>query len=341
MHRFLRRNGLLALALAGSLAVAGCSGGTAKPTAKGSASPSPSAQSTATRAVLSGQWPLTGLPATGPVPRHPVMIVKIDNTEASRPQIGLKGADIVSEELVEGGSTRLAVFYYSRVPKLVGPVRSFRATDIGIVKPEKAALVASGGAPPTVRRMSAAHIKTYTEGAPGFFRDNSRPAPYNLLMHLRVLAKHLKSHGRPADYLPWGSPGDLPAGRPAKGLAAVFSGGHTTTWKYQAGHYHNLDSNAAKGDRFVADTVLVLRVHEGNAGYLDPAGNPVPEADFTGHGRAMVFHGGQMVKGAWVKNGLGGTVRLKTTSGHKLALPPGHVWIELVPSNGGSVRIKK
>src|SRR5690242_7027222 len=233
------RHGLLALALAGSLAVAGCSGGSSTPAAKGSPSPSPSAQSTASQAVLSGQWPLTGLPASGPVPRHPVMIVKIDNTESSRPQIGLKGADMVSEELVEGGSTRLAVFYYSSVPKLVGPVRSFRATDIGIVKPEKAALVASGGAPPTVRRMRGAHIKTYTEGAPGFFRDNSRPAPYNLFMHLRVLAKHLKSRGRPANYLPWGSPGDLPSGRPAKRISAVFSGGHTTTWKYQAGHYLN------------------------------------------------------------------------------------------------------
>jgi len=336
------RGGLVAFALVGSLAVAGCSGGGSTPAAKQTPTPapSPSAQSTAAGAVLSGRWPLTGLPASGTVPRHPVMIVKIDNTLSSRPQIGLKHADMVSEELVEGGSTRLAVFYYSDVPKLVGPVRSFRATDIGIVKPEKAALVASGGAPPTVRRMADAHIKTYTEGAPGFFRDNSRPAPYNLFMHLRVLARHLKSRGRPADYLPWGSAHDLPSGQPAKRLAAVFSGGHTTTWKYQNGHYVNLDSNAAKGDRFVPDTVLVLRVHEGNAGYLDPAGNPVPEADFTGHGDAMVFHGGRVVRAEWVKNGLNATVGLRTSSG-KLALPPGHVWIELVPSNGGSVQITK
>jgi hypothetical protein len=336
-----RRHGLVALALAGSLALAGCSGGSTPKAGKASPTPSPSGQSTAAGAVLSGQWPLTGLPASGPVPKHPVMIVKIDNTEASRPQIGLKKADMVSEELVEGGSTRLAVFYYSQVPKLVGPVRSFRATDIGIVKPEKAALVASGGAPPTVRRMAAAHIKTYTEGAPGFFRDNSRPAPYNLFSHLQVLSHHLKSRGRPANYLPWGSPRDFPSGSPAKGLAAVFSGGHTTTWKYTGGHYRNLDTNAAKGDQFHADTVLVLRVHEGDAGYLDPAGNPVPEAVFTGKGDAMVFHGGRVVRGTWTKHGLDATVRLETTSGAKLALPPGHVWIELVPSNGGSVRITK
>ena len=38
----------------------------------------------------------------------------------------------------------LAVFFYQHVPRLVGPVRSMRATDIGIVKPAKAVLVASG-----------------------------------------------------------------------------------------------------------------------------------------------------------------------------------------------------
>ena len=39
------------------------------------------------------------------------MVVKIDNTEA-QPQLGLGKADLITEELVEGGSTRLAVFYY-------------------------------------------------------------------------------------------------------------------------------------------------------------------------------------------------------------------------------------
>ena len=78
-----------------------------------------------------------------------MFVVKIDNSENSRPQVGLGRADLITEELVEGGSTRLAVFYYQHVPKLVGPVRSMRATDIGIVKPAKADLVASGGAPPT------------------------------------------------------------------------------------------------------------------------------------------------------------------------------------------------
>ena len=40
------------------------------------------------------------------------------------------------------------------------------------------------------------------------------------------------------------------------------------------GSYHNTNSNAPAGDQFPATNVLVLRVREGDAGYLDPAGNP-------------------------------------------------------------------
>jgi hypothetical protein len=46
--------------------------------------------------------------------------------------------DLVVEELVEDGVTRLAAFYYSQLPSKVGPVRSMRASDIGIVSPARA-----------------------------------------------------------------------------------------------------------------------------------------------------------------------------------------------------------
>ena len=55
--------------------------------------------------------PLTGLPVEGE-PRPPGDGVKIDNSGSSAPQVGLATADLVAEELVEGGITRLAVFFY-------------------------------------------------------------------------------------------------------------------------------------------------------------------------------------------------------------------------------------
>ena len=322
----------MALPLVGALALTGChDAGTMA---------APSAQSTAKGLTVAGEWPLTGLSAKGSTPKHPVMIVKIDNTDASSPQLGLSKADLVTEELVEGGSTRLAVFFYQHVPKIVGPVRSMRASDIGIVKPAKAVLVASGGAPPTVRRIKAAGIKAFTEGATGYQRDNARQAPYNLFMHLDQLARKVKAKQTVPAYLPFGPKKQKVSGRPSHGLDAVFSGGHTTSWTYQGGHYVNQNSFAKPGDRFQPDNVLVLRVQVGDAGYLDPAGNPVPETKFTGTGKALLFHGGQVVRGTWSKKSLASHVALRTAAG-RLRVPAGHTWVELVPKNGGTVVIRK
>ncbi len=236
-----RTRALVGLALSASLALAGCTSDSGGP-----GPDKPGAQSTADGLTLSGQWPLTGLPVKGEAPTHPVMVVKIDNTSASSPQVGLGQADLVTEELVEGGATRLAVFYYQRTPRLVGPVRSMRATDIGIVKPAKAVLVASGGAPPTVRRVKAAGITTFTEGSTGYRRDNARRAPYNLMMNLAALATKVKVKDTVDPYLPFGAAEDVPRGQPAKGLSAVFSPSHTTSWRYERGTYTNLNSFAAQ-----------------------------------------------------------------------------------------------
>jgi hypothetical protein len=279
--------------------------------------------------------PLTGLPVKGE-PRHPVLAVKIDNSSSSAPQVGLGDAGMVVEELVEGGMTRLAVFYYNDVPKNVGPVRSMRATDIGIVSPLGAALVASGGAPQTVARIKDADIKSFTEGAQGYYRDSGRAAPYNLFMRLDQLARTVKATEIPEPYLPFEDGAELPKGKPAGELTASFSSGSSTTFEHRGRGYVNTDTFAGEGDTFDPATVLVLRVPVGDAGYLDPAGNPVPETKFTGRGAALIFHGGEVVKGDWVKGGLGAPVELQV-GGKTVSLPPGKVWIELVPQDGGDV----
>jgi hypothetical protein len=318
----------LALTLCGSLLLASCGGDDDTDGGKKAArEPVP-------------RSPLTGLPLEGKPPTHPVLAVKIDNSSSSAPQAGLGSADLVAEELVEGGITRLAVFFYSEVPEQVGPVRSMRATDIGIVRPLDAVLVASGGAPPTVSRVADAGIKTFTEGAVGYYRDESRVAPYNLFMRLGELAKTLKDPGPPANYVQFG-PGDaLPKGEPASGLTATFSGSSSSTFALRNGRYVNTDTYAAADDQFVADTVLVLRVEVGDAGYLDPAGNPVPETVFEGQGEAMIFHAGRVVRGTWSKTSVSADLNLRA-GGKSLELPAGKTWIELVPADGGSVSITR
>ena len=330
---------LAVVLVAAGLALAGCGGGS------DSGSDGPDAQQVAGAGEVSSTWPLTGLPVSGDeeaAQDHPVIVAKMDNTEASSPQIGLGSADLVVEELVEGGLTRLAAFYYSDLPDRVGPVRSMRASDIGIVSPVDATIATSGAAAVTLKRIKDAGIDYYTEGSKGFARDSSRAAPYNLFANLQDVGEEAKldEPTRPDDYLPWGSEDDFPAGQAAKHIDVAFGGGHTTSWKYDGKGYVNQNTYAAQGDTFPANSVVVLRVQVGDAGYLDPAGNPVPETKFTGEGQAMIFHGGHLVRGTWAKKDLGSPVTLSTKAGD-LTVPAGHTWIELVPAANGNVTFQK
>jgi len=323
--------------VAASLLLAGCGGGDDEETPSDSA-PAGSTASETSEPPEPVYWPLTGLERTGKSPQHPVMVTKVDNTSSSAPQVGLGSADLVVEELVEGGYTRLAAFYYSKVPTDVGPVRSMRASDIGIV-PQGATVVTSGAAPITLQRIKGAGIPWITEGAAGVYRENTRSAPYNLFAHLADISKRVKADEEPPPYLPWGTEADLPKGGKARTVTADF-GAHSTSWQFQGDGYVNTDSYAAQGDQFPADSVLVLRVKVGDAGYTDPAGYPVPETKFEGEGDALLFHDGRVVRGTWTKDGLTGAIELATKDG-ELTVPAGHVWMELVPAVNGDVTFAK
>jgi hypothetical protein len=331
---------VLAFALALSLVLTGCGGSSPKKAA--ASTPRPSSQPSQGGTTLAALWPLTGLPAPQGTPNHPVLVVKMPNTAEARPQVGLGKADLVTEQLVEGGITRLAVAYYSKVPHLVGPVRSMRASDIGIVKPAHGVLVSSGAAPPTLHRLSQAHVPFFT-GGPGYYRDSGRIAPYNLMVHLKDFNKSLKKKPVvPASYLPWGTEKEFVGVQPARTIAAKFSSFRTSTWALRGGKYINTNGYAPANDQFKADTVLVVRVKEGDAGYRDPAGNAVPETVYKGHGQVMVFHKGKLLRGTWSKPNYGSLMKLRTASG-ELKIPAGRVWIELVPNDnqGGHVSWSK
>lgn len=317
-----------ALLLAGSLALSACSGD--EPGEEGESS-----QEQSRGATLSRTSPLTG-EVLKEQPSRPILAIKVDNS-GSATQVGMAKADLVVEELVEGGTTRLATFYYSDLPPVVGPVRSMRATDVGIVSPLKAVMVASGAAAPTWRAIRKAKIKTVTEGGPGFYRG-AGAAPYNLMMDVTKLVKPMKPLQQvPEPYLPFGDE-KLPKGTSAKQLTATFSQASDSQFTYRGGGYVTTDGYTKQGADFVADTVLVLRVKVRPAGYTDPAGFPVPETRFTGQGPASIFHGGRRVEATWVKKGLQAPLTLRA-KGKDLQLPPGKVRIELVPQNGGSVSV--
>ena len=325
---------LAALGLA--LSACGGSGDQAAPPA-GSAAP------TAAGSTVPTTWPLTGLPAPNgsSLTKHPVYIAKIDNTYASDPQYGLSKADLVTEELVEGGITRLAVFFDSNLPDKAGPIRSMRLTDIGVAKPIGAQLVTSGAAPVTLAGLKKAGVTFDDMSNPNVRRveDGTHDTLHSVVADIAKLGAQSKQRkpARPQDFMPWGTDSDFSGKTKATSIEAKFSGARTDDWKYTGGKYVLQNNYMASGDTYSPDTVIACMVKTSIAPYRDPAGNPVPVSHFEGKGTAMIFHDGKMEKATWVKPGEDKTVRFQLKNGKALKVPAGHVWLELIPSGGTDV----
>ena len=113
------------------VAVAGCA---KAPVGLVSVWPQASVEATVAAPPELPKWPLTGLdaPSVAATKRRPLSI-KVENLPAARPQTGLNSADVVYETVVEGGITRFHLVFQSKIPKIVGPVRSARLSDLWLV----------------------------------------------------------------------------------------------------------------------------------------------------------------------------------------------------------------
>jgi len=293
--------------------------------------------------------PLTGLPMEQ-TPDNPVFVVKIENTPNGAPQTGLNEADLVVEELVEGGLTRLAAMYYSNVPSKIGHVRSLRITDIGFAAPVNGVIVATGGANQAISRVQNAGITVFSEdgGSPGFTSDPAKIRPYNRLVDLQTIAAEADAAAPTEPFLPWAEDGDdtdpsatpsAQASDPVSAATVRFSRSVATQWQLKGGHWSRTNGHADK--EFQADHLIVMFCRVGDAGYRDPAGNPVPSTELEGSGRAVVVDSeGQSVELTWKKPATDSPITFETSDGQPYTLTPGRAFIELVPKDAGSVDLK-
>lgn len=348
-HRTLTRRRLgrtaAALATIGALALtAGCGPEETKPAA--------ASTSTAPPAPVLMPWPLTGVEVPE-VPPRPALAVKIENSTAARPQSGLNAADVVWEEVVEGGITRFVAVFHSNLPPTIGPIRSVRPMDASIVGPLEGLVAFSGGQKKYIDAISGtgAQVLSQGAGAGGFYRLDSRDAPHNVYANpadflAQADAAHQTSPVGEFAFASAGRPATaVSAGAPAVSVQLKLSPSSYPTWTWSQpdnGWLRTEDDTPATdsdGARVRATNVVVLRVDIANTGARDAAGNPVPETKMVGGGEALVASGGSTVAATWSKAAPTAPVVLSVPGGAPVELAPGNTWIELVPNGSGSVTL--
>ena len=207
-----------------------------------------------------------------------------------------------------------------------------RASDIGIVSPVDATMVTSGAAARDDRPdQGRRHRRSTPRATTGFYRDDSRSAPYNLMADLVETADARRAgRGRPARRLPAvGRPRrTCPQGQPAKTIAATFSGGHTTNWRSTAAATSTTTATPTRRRSSRPTRCWCCACEVGDAGYTDPAGNPVPETMLEGTGRrcSSTTAGWCAAPGArrtWTRR-----IELSTKAGDSSSRPgtPGSSW---------------
>jgi hypothetical protein len=299
-------------------------------------------------------WPLNGRPTgTTKVPARPAVAVKIENSVQARPQSGLQQADIVWEQVVEGGISRYVAVYHSKLPGTVGPVRSVRPMDPAIVAPMRGILAYSGGQPPFIRAVDRAKVQSVTMdgGDPGFRRSGDRAAPHNVYGSVRSFAKQASKSRATPPPAQFAYAGKVGQGSAAKNdrrghVADVrLSPAQRTVWRWKAktktyARYDGSRPSISSGSQLRARNVLVLSVAMKNTKYKDPSGAPVPETQMVGSGKGVLLTRGKALNVSWSKKKTGKKIVLTTRGGDPVSLDPGNLWVELVPRGSGSWRVR-
>lgn len=319
-----------ALALGGlaATAVAGCSSDAKPEAVTGTSRPAPTPTVAPTN-------PLTGL---GAPPRGPVIAVKLDDTAAGRPSLGLEKAAVIYIEEVEGGLSRMVAVFAGARPR-VRAVRSIRSSDPELLgQYGRIIVVASGGGQQALRVLdgSSLHGVLNDRGQVGFSRDHSRPGPYNVVSDLARVAATVKAEGVRDVGFTWGArdPRLARAKRAAFVRTRVGSTPVTFAWDAKLARYvRTVDSRrvlTGSGAPVAEPNVLVqfCRIIADPTDH-DVNGNPTMFTKTIGSGPVMLFRGGRRIPGTWARPSLGAPTTFSDAAGKPLLFAPGGTFVAL------------
>ena len=271
-----------------------------------------------------------------------ILVVKIDDTNAAHPQIGVESADVVYVEQVEGGLTRLAAIYTSKLPPLIGPIRSARISDIELLAQFGRVGFAYSGAQSKMRPViAAANLENLSaeRNPPSIYeKDPNRPGPVNMILKPDLLLERANANPKirietaTASVFPFG---DAPKGETNTAIAKIKwpSAKYELRWDSTNEKwliYFNEKPNiAANGEQLYADTAIIQIVSITPSIYGDKFGEITPFSKTTGSGKAVMLRDGLSYQISWQRNLETDLTTWKSEDGGVANFKPGRTWIFL------------
>jgi len=280
---------------------------------------------------------ISGLPGKD----GPVLVVKIDDTRQAHPQIGLEDADIVYIEQVEGGLTRLAAVFSSKIPTHIGPVRSARISDIELLEQYGRVAFAYSGAQskmrPVIEAANLQDLGAQRQSSTIYTTDPNRVQPYAMVLRADILMQLIKDREyviAQSQSMGWKF-GDAPDG--GKAIDSVHlswpASSYDAHWSEDENRWlldHLSEPNlAASGKRLGPATLVIQLVSITDSIYKDKVGGVTPFSATVGEGRGYILRDGQVFEANWSRpDGSSGT-RWITQSGKEISFAKGQIWVAL------------
>jgi len=264
----------------------------------------------------------------------PVLVVKIDNIVDARPQTGLQSADIVYVLPVEGGLSRFAAVFSSHFPKVIGPVRSARETDLYLLRQfGRPAFAYSGSAPhllPFIHRARV--VDLYAGIAGGYFRSPYRLAPHNEYAYSSELLSEARHASKARDI--GFRFGPAPAGgRVLRSYSVSYpAASYTFRWSAKARRWlvwmDGAPARATEGGQMGGPTIVIQYTKITTSRFLEYGSRP-PFAVSIGSGRAVVLRNGRAYNVHWSRPSWNGGTTYTLPSGKRMTFDYGQVWVVL------------
>jgi len=271
-----------------------------------------------------------------------ILVVKIDDTNAAHPQIGVESADVVYVEQVEGGLTRLAAIYTSKLPPLIGPIRSARISDIELLAQFGRVGFAYSGAQSKMRPViAAANLENLSaeRNPPSIYgKDPNRPGPVDMILKPDLLLERANANPKirietaTASVFPFG---DAPKGETNTAVAKIKwpSAKYELRWdstneKWLI-YFNEKPNMAANGEQLYADTAIIQIVSITPSIYGDKFGEITPFSKTTGSGKAVMLRDGSSYQISWQRNLETDLTTWKSEDGGVANFKPGRTWIFL------------
>ena len=271
----------------------------------------------------------------------PILAVKIDDTAAAHPQAGLEDADIVYIEQVEGGLTRLAAIFSSKIPAVIGPVRSARISDLEILEQFGNVAFAYSGAQkkllPVIAEANVINLGAQRQSPQIYATDPLRRAPTAMMLQAQKLMANVAKDALPVAIskpIGW-SFGEMPETGTAIASVKVSwpANSYTATWSEKEKRWllsHGDSANLAASGLHLGPTTFVIQlVSITDSIYRDKVGGVTPYSETIGTGKGFVLRDGFAIAANWSRpSGDQGTT-WTTEEGEEIKFAAGQVWIAL------------